>query len=129
MSRIRSKDTAPEILVRKFLFSKGLRYKLHDKLLPGKPDIIFPKYRTLVFINGCFWHGHSNCKYFNIPKTRTDFWVNKIKSNKIRDKKNIQLLIKLGWCVLIVFECELKGTRKEKTLNDILKNIKRNIKQ
>ncbi len=124
MSRIKNKDTTPEIIVRKFLFSNGIRYRLHDKLLPGKPDIILPKYSTIIFVNGCFWHGHKNCKYFRIPKTRTEFWEKKINNNITRDKINTNLLMKLGWHVIEVYECELKGIRKEKTLNEILKYIK-----
>ena len=126
MSRIKSKDTTPEIIIRKFLFSNGIRYRLHDKLLPGKPDIILPKYSTIIFVNGCFWHGHKNCKFFNMPKTRTEFWEKKINNNIKRDKINTNLLLKLGWHVIEVYECELKGLRKEKTLNEILKYIKGN---
>jgi len=124
MSRIKSKHTTPEIIVRKFLFSNGIRYRLHDKLLPGKPDIILPKYGTIIFVNGCFWHGHKNCKFFNIPKTRIEYWEKKINNNIKRDKINTKLLLKLGWHVINVYECELKGLRKEKTLNKILKYIK-----
>ena len=87
MSRIRSKDTKPEILVRKFLFGKGFRYKLHDKTLPGKPDLVFLKYKIVIFIHGCFWHGHEGCKYFVVPKTRTKWWLNKINGNMVNDKK------------------------------------------
>lgn len=106
------------------MFSNGIRYRLHDKLLPGKPDIILPKYSTIIFVNGCFWHGHKNCKYFRIPKTRTEFWEKKINNNITRDKINTNLLMKLGWHVIEVYECELKGIRKEKTLYEILKYIK-----
>ena len=108
MSRIRSKNTKPEMLVRKFLFSKGFRYRLHDKKLPGKPDIVLPKYKTVVFIHGCFWHGHEGCKYFVIPKTRTEWWVNKIAGNKKNDLISQQLLKDLGWNVLEIWECDLK---------------------
>src|SRR6218665_2734895 len=89
MSRIKGKDTKPEILVRKFLFAKGLRYRLHDKQLPGKPDLVFPKYKKIVFIHGCFWHGHEGCKYFVVPKTRTDWWLSKINKNKEKDNDSI----------------------------------------
>jgi DNA mismatch endonuclease (patch repair protein) len=105
MSRIRSKDTKPELLVRKFLFSKGFRYRLHDKKLPGKPDIVLPKYKTVVFIHGCFWHGHDGCRYSVIPKTRTEWWEEKIDRNKIKDEKVKNDLLKLKWKVIHVWEC------------------------
>jgi DNA mismatch endonuclease (patch repair protein) len=108
MSRIRSKDTKPELLVRKFLFSKGFRYRLHDKKLPGKPDIVLPKYKTVVFIHGCFWHGHDGCRYSVIPKTRTEWWEEKIDRNKIKDEKVKNDLLKLKWKVIHVWECEIK---------------------
>lgn len=123
MVAIRSKDTKPEMAVRKFLFAKGLRYRLHDPKLPGKPDIIFPKYRTVVFIHGCFWHGHEECRYFKLPKTRTDFWKNKIEINKARDEKNTKMLEKLGWRILCVWECQLKqeaAVTLEKLFNNII---------
>lgn len=87
MSRIKGKDAKPEMLVRKFLHAQGFRYKLHDKKLPGKPDLVLPKYKTVIFIHGCFWHGHENCKYFVVPKTRTEWWLNKIKTYKANDVK------------------------------------------
>ena len=120
MSRIKSKNTKPELLVRKFLFSKGYRFKLHDKNLQGKPDIVLPKYKTVIFVNGCFWHGHNGCKYFVIPKTNTDWWLNKIKRNKQLDRKNFLKLKEEDWKILSIFECELKGTKQERTLNKIL---------
>jgi DNA mismatch endonuclease, patch repair protein len=119
MSRIRSKDTQPEILVRKFLFAKGFRYKLHDKTLPGKPDLSFPKYKAVVFIHGCFWHGHEGCKYFVLPKTRTKWWTEKINRNKQLDDENKIKLKKLGWKVITIFECKLKGKNREKPLNQL----------
>lgn len=119
MSRIRSKDTKPEILVRKFLFTKGFRYKLHDKMLPGKPDIVFPKYKTVVFIHGCFWHGHEGCKYFVIPQTRRKWWTDKINRNKQLDTANILRLKKLGWKIITIFECRLGTKNREKTLNNL----------
>ena len=94
MSRIKGKDTKPEMLVRKYLFSKGRRYRLHDKKLPGKPDLVFPKLRTVIFIHGCYWHGHENCRYFVIPKTRTKWWFDKIGKNKKRDADNLLRLKK-----------------------------------
>lgn len=123
MSRIRSKDTKPEILVRKFLFSKGFRYKIHDKKLPGKPDIVLPKYNTVIFVHGCFWHGHKNCKFASEPKTRTEFWLDKISNNKIRDKKHSRNLKKLGWYVITVWECHLKPAKRNKTLDKLLRNL------
>src|SRR5690606_4842738 len=108
MSQVKGKDTKPELLVRRFLFSNGLRYRLYDKKLSGKPDIVLPKYKTVIFIHGCFWHGHENCKYSALPKTRTQFWSDKIEGNKQRDKNNIEQLINKGWNVLIV---DRKSTR------------------
>jgi len=124
MSQIKGKDTKPEILVRKFLFSNGFRYKLHDKKLPGKPDLVFPKYRTVLFVHGCFWHGHENCKYFVIPKTRTEWWLDKINGNKKRDDNNIKLLEKEGWKVITVWGCELKPDKRENTLKNLIQKIK-----
>jgi len=112
MSRIRGKDTKPEMIVRKFLFSQGFRYKLHDKSLPGKPDIVLPKYKTVIFIHGCFWHGHEGCKYFVLPKTRAEWWKAKIEGNISRDVNNYVLLDDLGWKVFIIFECDLKNKAK-----------------
>jgi DNA mismatch endonuclease, patch repair protein len=123
MSQIKSKDTKPEILVRKFLFSMGFRFKLHDNKLPGKPDIILPKLRTVIFVNGCFWHGHQNCNYYVVPKTRTDFWVKKIEENRQRDIKNFSQLKEEGWNVLSIFECELKNKKKEQTFSTILDKL------
>lgn len=111
MSRIRSKDTKPEMLVRKYLFSQGFRYRLHDKKLPGKPDIVLPKYKTVIFVHGCFWHGHANCKYYVVPKTRTDWWLEKINKNLANDKKAIKELKKAGWRVINVWECGFPGFR------------------
>jgi DNA mismatch endonuclease (patch repair protein) len=123
MSRIKGKNTKPEVLVRKFLFAHGFRYKIHDKTLPGKPDIVLPKYKTAIFVHGCFWHGHEGCKYFVVPKTRTEWWLNKINRNKETDKRNYNNLSNQGWRVLIIFECDLKPLIKEKTLNNLIKSI------
>jgi DNA mismatch endonuclease (patch repair protein) len=123
MSRIKGKDTRPEMIVRKFLFSKGFRYRLHDKKLPGKPDIVLPKYKTVIFINGCFWHGHEGCKYFVLPKTRAEWWLNKIIGNISNDNRNIDALKAEGWNVIIVWECELKQRKSEFSLNRLLENI------
>jgi DNA mismatch endonuclease (patch repair protein) len=119
MSRIRSKDTKPEIIVRKFLFSKGFRYRLNDKKLPGKPDIVLPRYRTVIFIHGCFWHGHENCRYFVVPKTRTEWWLNKIHTNQANDLKAMAALREAGWNVLILWECALKGEHLNETLSKL----------
>jgi DNA mismatch endonuclease (patch repair protein) len=123
MSRVRGKDTKPELLVRKFLFSEGFRYRLHGKNLPGTPDIILKKYKTVIFINGCFWHGHENCKYAAIPKTRTEWWNAKILKNIFNDKLFQNKLITSGWNVLIVWGCEIKS----KTRTERLKNLKDQI--
>lgn len=120
MSQIRGKNTKPELLVRKFLFSVGYRYSLHSKLLPGKPDIVLPKYKTAIFINGCFWHGHEGCKYYVIPKTNTDWWLRKINRNIALDDSALRELKKQGWKTIVVFECNLKGNKKEKSLSKIL---------
>ena len=124
MSKISSKDTKPEILVRKFLFSKGFRYRINVKTLPGKPDIVLPKYKTIIFVNGCFWHGH-NCKKGKLPSSNTDFWKEKISNNKSRDDKNSDLLVKLGWKVIIIWQCEIsKIDNRIKILNKLLEDIK-----
>lgn len=123
MSRIRSKDTKPEILVRKYLFSRGFRYRLNVKRLPGTPDIVLPKYKTVIFIHGCFWHGHENCRYYIIPQTRTKWWVSKISKNKTRDLENSEKLKSLGWNVLVIFECELIKNKREKTLREIISKL------
>ena len=125
MGRIRSINTKPEMLVRKFLFANGYRYRLHDKKLPGKPDIVLPKYRTVIFIHGCFWHGHHNCKYYKVPKTRTDWWLNKINSNKANDTKAVKALKKEGWKIILIWECGLKPKKAEKTLQKLLERFKK----
>lgn len=112
MSAIRSVDTKPEIKVRKALFAKGYRYRLHDKKLPGKPDLVLPKYKTVIFIHGCFWHGHEHCYLYKRPASNRAFWDAKIAENKKRDKRVIKELLELGWRVLIVWECSLKGRFK-----------------
>jgi DNA mismatch endonuclease (patch repair protein) len=119
MSRIKGKNTKPEMLVRKFLHANGFRYKLHDKRLPGKPDIILPKYKTLIFVHGCFWHGHKNCKYFVVPKTRTDWWLNKINGNIANDNKALKALRKEGWKIIILWTCNLKKFNSLQTLEKL----------
>lgn len=124
MSKIGGKNTKPEILVRKFLFSKGFRYRINVKTLPGKPDIVLPKYKTVIFVNGCFWHGN-NCKKGKLPSSNIDFWRGKISNNKLRDDKNSDLLIKLGWKVIIIWQCEIsKIDNRIKILNKLLEDIK-----
>lgn len=113
MSKIGGKNTKPEILVRKFLFSRGFRYRINVKTLPGKPDIVLPKYKTVIFINGCFWHGH-NCKKGKLPSSNIDFWKEKISNNKSRDDKNSDLLAKLGWKVIIIWQCEISNINSRK---------------
>ena len=119
MSRIRSKNTKPELLVRRYLFAKGFRFRLHDKKLPGKPDIVLPKYRTVIFIHGCFWHGHENCRYFVVPKTRTDWWLNKIGRNIATDTSATKKLRAAGWKIITVWECTLKKAALEGTLEEL----------
>jgi DNA mismatch endonuclease, patch repair protein len=124
MSQIKGKNTKPEMLVRKFLHANGFRFRLHVKDLPGKPDIVLPKYRTVIFVHGCFWHGHSGCKYFVIPKTKTDWWLSKITSNVNNDKKAIFNLKKLGWKVINLWECGLRPKNIDKQLSLLLRSIR-----
>ena len=124
MAAIRGKDTKPEILVRKFLFSKGLRYRLNNRKLPGSPDIVLKKYKTVIFVDGCFWHGHEGCKYFRLPKSNTSFWETKITRNIERDKETTQALTALGWKVIRIWECELRNKSNRKAaLNKLLNDI------
>jgi DNA mismatch endonuclease (patch repair protein) len=123
MSQIKGKNTKPEMLVRKFLHARGFRYKLHDKTLPGKPDLVLPKYKTVIFIHGCFWHGHEGCKYYVVPKTRTDWWLNKINTNIANDSKVVVALRKDGWRIVNIWECELKSQKKEETLTRIKEKL------
>jgi DNA mismatch endonuclease (patch repair protein) len=120
MSRIKSKDTKPELLVRKFLHKNGFRYRLHVKNLPGKPDIVLPKYKTVIFIHGCFWHGHNGCKYYVVPKTRTEWWLNKINGNAANDSNTEKLLRAAGWNIIKIWECELKKNFFENTSAHLL---------
>jgi DNA mismatch endonuclease (patch repair protein) len=108
MSQIRSKNTKPEMIVRSWLHKQGYRFRLHDKTLPGKPDIVLKKYKTVIFVHGCFWHGHKNCKYFVVPKTRTKWWLDKINGNIARDKKADKDLRKLGWKVINIWQCKIR---------------------
>jgi len=114
MSHISGKNTKPEIIIRKIAHSLGFRFRLHKKDLPGKPDIAFPKYKKIIFVNGCFWHGHKNCNRAKLPTTNKMFWKNKIESNKKKDKSNYIRLKKLGWAYLVIWQCQIKSKDKEK---------------
>jgi DNA mismatch endonuclease (patch repair protein) len=109
MGLVRGRDTAPEMTVRKALWASGFRYRIHDKSLPGRPDIVFRGQRTVVFIHGCFWHRHENCALARLPKSRREFWLPKLEGNKERDRSNIKKLRQLGWKVKVVWECEIKA--------------------
>lgn len=120
MSQIKGKNTKPEMLVRKFLHAHGFRYRLHVKDLPGKPDIVLPKYKTVIFVHGCFWHGHEGCRYYVIPKTKTDWWLSKINGNIANDTKAEHALKEKGWNIITLWECELKPKRISITLENLL---------
>jgi len=126
MSHIRAKDTKPEMIVRQYLFGEGFRYRIHVKKLPGCPDLVLPKYRTCIFVNGCFWHGHRGCRYATRPKSNAEFWQNKIQSNIRRDELTVQALETMGWKVVTVWECELKKDQLEDTLPSLAEQIRRN---
>ena len=119
MSHIRSKATKPEILVRKWLWAHGYRYRLNVKSVPGKPDIVMRKYRTAIFVNGCFWYGHEGCKQFVLPKTNTAFWQAKINRNRERDQKTYDDLINAGWQVIVIWACYLTKDRLENTMQQV----------
>ena len=119
MASVHSKDTKPEMLVRRYLFGCGFRYRLHVRSLPGSPDIVLAKYKTVIFVNGCFWHGHEGCPLYRIPKSNVVFWRKKIKRNQERDKKEYALLRVMGWRVLVIWECQLRSAVREETLNGL----------
>ena len=123
MSAIKGKNTKPEIIVRKYLFKQGFRYRVNVSKLAGKPDIVLSKYKTVIFVNGCFWHLHKGCKYFVWPKQNADFWQKKINGNVERDNRNYKTLKDNGWKVIVVWECQLKK-EKEKTLEALVNEIK-----
>ena len=127
MSRIRSANTKPEELVRKYLFAKGFRYRKNLSSLPGKPDIVLPKYKTCIFINGCFWHKHEGCRYFVWPKNNAEFWKAKITRNVQRDTEVYEQLKGLGWDVVIIWECELKKVNREYTLDNLCRRLKNEL--
>ncbi len=112
MGRIRGSNTKPELWVRRGLFALGFRYRLHQRQLPGTPDLVLPRYRAVIFVNGCFWHGH-NCHLYRLPSTRTGFWQSKVEKNRIRDKENNDRLRELGWRILTIWECALRGRTRE----------------
>lgn len=126
MSHIRAKNTRPEVLVRQYLHAAGFRFRIHVKKLPGCPDIVLPKYRTCIFVNGCFWHGHRGCRYATKPKSNADFWMTKIQNNIRRDELSVQALDIIDWKVITVWECELKKDRREETLAALAGQIRRN---
>lgn len=121
MSRVRGKNTRPELIVRKLVFAAGYRYRLHVRSLPGSPDLVFPGRKKVVFVHGCFWHRHENCKLARMPKSRVEFWGEKLNGNKLRDERARQALAELGWEVLTVWECELGDLAElEKRLREFL---------
>ena len=124
MSRIRSKDTKPEMAVRKYLHALGFRYRLHNKNLPGKPDIYLKKYNTAILIHGCFWHGHAGCRYFILPKTRSEWWKNKIDRNILNDSVKSSALHRMGINVITIWECDLKKDVFEKTMSGLVKKLR-----
>lgn len=119
MSRIRSADTRPEVMLRHALWKDGFRYRVNDRRLPGKPDIVLPRYRTVIFVHGCFWHGHEGCKNYTVPKTNTGFWTAKVARNRERDQEEWRRLEAMGWSVIVVWECELKKSTFGSTLSRV----------
>lgn len=115
MAAIKGKDTKPELIVRKYLFSRGLRFRIQVGKLPGHPDIVLPKYKTVIFVNGCFWHGHEGCRYFRLPKSNVEFWERKISHNKARDISNTAVLEMMGWRVIRVWECDIRAVSSRET--------------
>ena len=126
MSHNRAKNTGPELKLRHALWHQGFRYRVNDKRLPGSPDIVLPKHRTVVFVHGCFWHGHKDCKYYTVPETNKDFWVAKVTRNQERDQEVWRKLEAKGWSVVIVWECQLKKTVLEDTVNRVAVEIRHN---
>ena len=126
MSRIRSKNTKPEMIVRKYLHAQGFRFRLHRKDLPGKPDIVLPKYKTVIFVHGCFWHHHKNCRYAYIPKTRKEWWLKKFEANMTNDINAVSILKKKGWKSMVIWECKLKT---KSSVSSSLIRIKKALKK
>ena len=127
MSRIRGKATKPELLVRHWLWSHGYRYRLNVKSVPGKPDIVLRKYRTAIFVNGCFWHGHEGCSLYSVPKSNTDFWVAKIQRNRERDQQEYKALHEAGWQVIVIWECQLKNTFFDDNMRKVEHSLSANL--
>jgi DNA mismatch endonuclease (patch repair protein) len=127
MSRIKSKNTKPEMLVRRFLFGNGFRYRLHVKDLPRRPDIVLPKYKCIIFVHGCFWHKHSNCKFAKIPESNNDYWRHKLEGNVQRDKEQKNILRRAGWKVIVLWSCKLTSKNVNKTLHQLIKKLAGNI--
>ncbi|KZY32530.1 MULTISPECIES: very short patch repair endonuclease [unclassified Oleiphilus] len=124
MAQIKGKNTTPELEVRKFLHKQGFRFRLHSKDLPGKPDIVLPKYKTVLFVNGCYWHRHENCHLCTTPKSNVEFWQSKFEQNMKRDKRNYETLDGQGWKAIIIWECEIKNRSYENWISDtISKNL------
>lgn len=128
MSKIKGKDTKPEVVVRKYLFSKGFRYRKNVRKMAGCPDIVLPKYKTCIFVNGCFWHKHEDCKYFVWPKSNAEFWRNKIENNIARDNRNYEKLEEEGWHVIVVWECEIKKCF-ERTMDRIIEELENTVRR
>lgn len=125
MAQIRGKGTKPEMVVRKFLFGRGFRYRLNHPWLPGHPDIVLRKYRSVIFVNGCFWHGHEGCRYYVVPKSNTEFWKAKIARNRARDIEEQRRLASMGWHCITVWECQLKPAVREQTLESLAFTLNR----
>lgn len=125
MAQIRGKGTKPEMVVRKFLFGRGFRYRLNHPWLPGHPDIVLRKYRSVIFVNGCFWHGHEGCRYYVVPKSNTEFWKAKIARNRARDIEELRRLASMGWHCITVWECQLKPAVREQTLESLAFTLNR----
>jgi len=127
MSRIRGKATKPELLVRHWLWSHGYRYRLNVKSVPGKPDIVLRKYRTAIFVNGCFWHGHEGCSLYSVPKSNTDFWIAKVQRNQARDQQEYKALHDAGWQVVVIWECQLKKAVLDDTMRQVEHSLSTNL--
>ena len=127
MSRIRGKATKPELLVRHWLWSHGYRYRLNVKSVPGKPDIVLRKYRTAIFVNGCFWHGHEGCSLYSVPKSNTDFWMAKVQRNRERDQQEYKALHNAGWQVIVIWECQLKKNTMEEAMHGVEHMLSHNL--
>lgn len=123
MSHIRSKDTSPEIAIRKTLHKAGFRYRICDKRYPGKPDLVFPRYYAVIFINGCFWHAHEGCKYFVFPKSNQEFWKKKFDRNKVRDQENLKHYQEQCWRVCFIWECSIRGKNSKKKIEKVKNQI------